>query len=584
MTTAVKPRPTTAAGPPSPRRGPTRTSPLYWVRRGWRRLVSMRTALVLLFLLAVAAVPGSLLPQHSLNETKVAQYRAAHSFLGPILDRLGFFNVFSAPWFAAIYLLLGISLIGCLTPRIRLHARAATATPLPAPKNLSRLPESAQFTVDGEVDTVAAELRDTLGRRWRTVVRAEDGGGSAISAEKGYLRETGNLVFHVALLGALISIAAGKLYGYSASVVVDEGAGFCNAVLNYDSWRPGHFVRDGDVAPFCIDNVDKFTARYLPGGEPSQFDADVTYSRGTNGSPEKASISVNHPLRLEGDRVYLIGHGFAPRITVVQPDGRRQKLSADYIPQDPNTFFSEGAFQIQGATDAKGKPTDAKVKHTDDIGIDGFFAPTPLRNPDGTYTSAAPQANNPVLGVFVYQGDLGITGLPRSVYSLDQAQIKSGKLNKVAAANLRQGQTVTLPSGAKVTFDGWKQWVSIQVSHDPTQQYILISAVAMVVGLIGSLAVRRRRLWLRLTPADASMSPGTGMPGKRPGSAPRSEARTVVQVGGLARSDAGSFTTEFSALAARLAGACTNACVDDRPDAVGPERVGPDSVQKGTRP
>lgn len=530
----------------------------------------MRTALVLLFLLAVAAVPGSLLPQHSLNETKVAQYRATHRFLGPILDRLGFFNVFSAPWFAAIYLLLAISLIGCLAPRIRLHARAATATPLPAPKNLNRLPESAQFTVDGEVDAVAAQLRVMLGRRWRTVVRAEDGGGSAISAEKGYLRETGNLVFHVALLGALISIAVGKLYGYSASVVVDEGSGFCNAVVNYDSWRPGHFIRNGGVAAFCIDSVDKFTARYLPGGEPSQFDAAVTYSRGANGAPEKASISVNHPLRLEGDRVYLIGHGFAPRITVVQPDGRRQTLTADYIPQDPNNFFSEGAFQIQGAT-------DAKVKHTDDIGIDGFFAPTPLRNPDGTYASVAPQANNPVLGVFVYQGDLGITGLPRSVYSLDQAQIRSGKLNKVAAANLRQGETVTLPSGAKVTFDGWKQWVSIQVSHDPTQQYILISAVAMVMGLIGSLAVRRRRLWLRLAPADAAKPPRTGMPRERPGSASPGQARTVVQVGGLARSDAGSFSAEFAALSARLAGALPDATgVDDEPKSV-------DRVQEGTR-
>ena len=33
----------------------------------WRRLTSMRTALILLFLLAVAAVPGSLLPQRNLN-------------------------------------------------------------------------------------------------------------------------------------------------------------------------------------------------------------------------------------------------------------------------------------------------------------------------------------------------------------------------------------------------------------------------------------------------------------------------------------------------------------------------------------
>ena len=90
----------------------------------WRRLTSMRTALVLLFLLALAAVPGSLLPQRPLNQNKVDQYFADHPTLAPVLDRLGLFDVFGSPWFAAIYLLLFVSLIGCVLPRLRLHARA----------------------------------------------------------------------------------------------------------------------------------------------------------------------------------------------------------------------------------------------------------------------------------------------------------------------------------------------------------------------------------------------------------------------------------------------------------------------------
>lgn len=505
----------------------------------------MRTALVLLFLLAIAAVPGSLLPQRPLNETKVAQYLKSHGAYGRLLDRFGFFDVFGTPWFAAIYLLLGISLIGCLVPRIRLHARAMLRKPLPAPTNLSRLPESDRFTVPGTIDEVAARLRGELGRRWRTIAR-EDGPGTAISAEKGYSRETGNLIFHVALLGALISIAAGKLYGYSASILVTEGSGFCNTVVSYDSWRPGRFVQDGDVAPFCIDSLNKFTARYLSTGEPSEFQADVIYSRGRDGAPLPAKITVNHPLRLEGDRVYLIGHGFAPQVTVRRPGAAPQTQIADYIPQDPTNFFSEGVFQIQAKADAKGH-------HSDDIGIDGFFAPTPAVNGKGVYTSVAPQANNPVLGVFVYQGDLGYTGVPRSVYSLDAAQIAKGRLKMMAKANLRQGESVKLPSGATVTFDGWRQWVSMQVSHDPTQREILIAAVAMVLGLVGSLGVRRRRLWMRLTPASA------GTDG----------SRTVVEVGGLARSDAGSFSTEFTALTARLRAATNSPNSPNSPDRSG---------------
>ncbi len=116
-----------------------------FLRRGWRRLISMRTALILLFLLAIAAVPGSLLPQKPLNPTKTASYIASHGAWGTFLDRIGMFDVFGSPWFAAIYLLLFISLVGCLIPRIRVHARAMRAKPLPAPKNLGRLPESGSF-------------------------------------------------------------------------------------------------------------------------------------------------------------------------------------------------------------------------------------------------------------------------------------------------------------------------------------------------------------------------------------------------------------------------------------------------------
>ena len=73
-----------------------------YLRRGWRRLISMRTALVLLFLLALAAVPGSLLPQRPLNPAKVDDYLRTHGAWGRFLDRIGMYDVFGSAWFAAI--------------------------------------------------------------------------------------------------------------------------------------------------------------------------------------------------------------------------------------------------------------------------------------------------------------------------------------------------------------------------------------------------------------------------------------------------------------------------------------------------
>src|SRR6266496_3793462 len=171
---------------PPDRDGRRVAGPAAAFRRGWRRLTSMRTALILLFLLAVAAVPGSLLPQRPLNPGRTASYIAAHGSWGRFLDSIGMFDVFGSAWFAAIYLLLFISLVGCLVPRIRVHARALVRKPLPAPRNLDRLPESGRFDTSATPGQYAAAARQTLGRRWRVEERTEPFGAITLSAEKGY--------------------------------------------------------------------------------------------------------------------------------------------------------------------------------------------------------------------------------------------------------------------------------------------------------------------------------------------------------------------------------------------------------------
>lgn len=489
----------------------------------WRRLTAMRTALILLFLLAVAAVPGSLLPQRPLNPDKTKAYIASHGSWGRLLDSVGMFDVFGSVWFAAVYLLLFVSLVGCLVPRIRQHARAVARKPLPAPRNLARLPESGQFETEDTADAAATALRAELGRRWRVTRREEAGGVLTLSAEKGYSRETGNLVFHVALLASLVLIAIGRLYSYQGTEIVVQGNGFCNVPGLLDSWKPGRFAAEGKVLPpsFCVDQLTRFTATYSDTGEPTKFAADITYTPSKGGSQKSAHITVNHPLRLEGDRLYLIGHGFAPKITVRMPNGTVRHDTAAFIPTDAPTLFSEGAFKEQGGP----------VGTNRDVGISGFFAPTPVLGTDGVVRSASPEVNAPVLGVFVYLGSLNTNGRPQSVYSLDTT-----KMTKIGAANLAVGQTQTFPNGVAVTFDGWSPWVSMQVSHDPAQGWLLLSASAMVIGLLGSLGVRRRRIWLRLTP---SADGADGSP-------------TVVSVGGLARSDSGHFPAEFAALFDRL--------------------------------
>jgi cytochrome c biogenesis protein len=503
----------------------------------------MRTALILLFLLAVAAVPGSILPQRPLNATKTSDYIAAHGGWGRFLDRIGMFDVFGSPWFAAIYLLLFVSLVGCILPRIRQHAKSLLRKPLPAPQHLDRLPESGGYTATATPVAAAAAARAALGRRWRVEQRVEDSGAITLAAEKGYHRESGNLLFHVALLAALLLIGVGQFYKYEGSRIVVEGAdqGFCNTVSQYDSWRPGRLAAQGKVhpAPFCLDELSKFTAIYSASGEPRKFAADVVYRPHVDAAPISRTITVNNPLRLEGDRVYLIGHGFAPQLTIRMPDGTVRHDTQAFMISDPSTLYSEGAFKEQGKPGAN-----------QDVGISGFFAPTPAETTKNVITSISPEVTDPMLGIFVYTGDLNFNGVPQAVYTLD-----TSKLTKVGAANMRIGETRTFPGGVEVTFDGWKPWVNFQVSHDPAQGWLLLAAGAMVLGLLGSLSIRRRRIWLRFTPASA-----TG-----------GSSHTVVAAGGLARSDSGNFTAEFDALLRRQQGATEPAPAGPEPIAAGRE-------------
>ena len=494
-------------------------------RQGWRRLTSMRTALVLLFLLALASVPGSLLPQRPLNPVKVDRYRAENPGLSRILDAAGFFDVFASPWFAAIYLLLFISLLGCLVPRIRLHARALRAPPPAAPRRLERLPAYSSYeTGGGDPATAAAQARREL-RGWRVVTREEQGGVVTVAAERGYLRETGNLIFHVALTVLLVGVAAGRLFGYQGTVLLTEGdPGICNAVPLYDSFRPGRLVDGANLTPFCIDRVDDFTATYEPDGTPSLFRADITYSVGDEGPPRRYPLEVNRPLRLDGVRVYLVSHGFSPRFTVRDGRGRVvAEASAPFLPQD-GMLLSEGAVKLLDEVEPQ-------------LALYGLFAPTAVDPGDGIMRSASPQPLAPGVAIVVYRGQLGLdSGAPQSVYSIDQRQVERGALKEVARVTLTPGRSTRLDDGTTITFDGYREWATIQVNRDPGQLTVLGAAVAVVLGLLLSLAVRRRRLWLRIAPAES------GAP----------DRRSLVAVGGLARTDAGSFGAEFARLVERL--------------------------------
>ncbi|KAA5833332.1 cytochrome c biogenesis protein ResB [Saccharopolyspora hirsuta] len=511
---------------------------LAFLRNTWRGLTSMRTALVLLFLLALAALPGALIPQRSLNITEVDRYFAEYPTLAPILDKLGAFEVFGSVWFASIYVLLFISLIGCLLPRCFEYYKQWRSKPVRTPRNLSRMPHHETATLDASVDEVMAATRTRL-RGWRMVEREEDDGAKSISAERGFLREIGNLVFHFALVGLLVGVAGGKLYGYEGQViVVADGSEFCNSgTYNYDSFRAGLTVDGTQLTPFCV-RVDDFDIDYQPNGQVGDYRVNMHYQSGEDletNTWQPYLLQVNHPLRTAGDRIYLTGNGYAPRFTVTFPDGQQRTDVIQWQPADPATMLSQGATKF----DPPGV-LDEEQRRRSQIAVTGLFAPTAAF--DGAVLSSRfPDLLDPAAAVDVMRGDLGLdSGRGQSIFGVDQSMVDQGRLQRVARQNLRVGEEIRLDDGTTVRFDGVERWANLQVSHDPFQPWVLLFSVLVIFGISTSLMIKRRRVWVRAVPHPDQDGSGS--------------ARTVVEVGGLARTDQAGYGEEFTRLAADLLG------------------------------
>ncbi|GGK79718.1 cytochrome c biosynthesis protein [Planomonospora parontospora subsp. parontospora] len=486
-----------------------------WARWFWRTLTSMRTALILLFLFALASIPGSVWPQRGVSDAKVAQYYDDSPALAEWLDRFWLFDVFKAPWFAAIYLLLFVSLIGCVLPRTAAHLRELRRKPPAAPRNLARLPQHAVLGGDLTVEEAARRLR-------RLRFRVTTGPGW-VAAEKGYLKETGNLLFHVALLGLLLAVGAGALYGYRGNVLVVEGDGFANTVAAYDRYMPGQQVNAESLEPFSF-TLEDFQATYIAQGpkrgQALDYAARLAVSDAP-GAPERDyELKVNEPLDVNGTLTYLIDHGYAPTFRIT--DGQGQVAFEGSVPclvVQPATFTSECVIKVPDAL-------------PEQLGLMVAFLPTAVPAEGGEWVSVFPGAANPTAQVYgAFAGDLGMgNGRPQSVYEIPPEILKKMKPLVMKADPLAKGEKLELPGGAgTIEFTGVREWVALQITHDPGRLPALLSAALATAALVFSLTVRRRRVWVRTGAGDGP-----------------------AEAGGLTRTEGGDFGEEFADIVAVL--------------------------------
>jgi cytochrome c biogenesis protein len=319
----------------------------------------------------------------------------------------------------------------------------------------------------------------------------------------------------------LAAFAVGQLAGYRGGVITVVGQGFSNSLSQYDDFAPGSLFGPDDLAPLSF-TVEDFDAEFLTSGpnlgQPKDFRAELSYVE-RPGEPERRhELAVNHPLTLDGVSVFLVGHGYAPVVTVTDGNGDvAYQGPVVFLPQD-SSFASFGVIKVPDAA-------------PEQLGFEGLFLPTYGFTMERGPFSQFPDTLDPVLSLVPYRGDLGMDeGAPQSVYQLEKDGLdtfRSADASRGAAARVKlsPGDTVELPDGAgAIRFDGVDRWVKLQVSDSPGKLWALGGVLLGILGLMGSLFIRPRRVWVRV----------------RPG--------TVVELAGLDRSSGGDLGDEIDEL------------------------------------
>ncbi|MFN3865806.1 MAG: cytochrome c biogenesis protein ResB [Demequina sp.] len=490
-----------------------RLGPRGWLRWMWRQVTSMRVALILLLLLAIASIPGSVLPQWPQDAGNTRAFLDANPFWGPLLDRLGFLDVFGSAWFTAIYLLLFASLIGCIIPRCLVYWRELREPVPAAPTRLDRFdpvtapaPQGARVVIPAAQRALSPDAFGTLPggkialgrpRWWRWFVdyrirvderpRRQDDADTelALSAHKGHVRELGNLIFHVSLVGILLAAAAGSMLTYRGQALIVEGDTFANAVVAYDSYESGALFSEDSLNPWTL-RLDRFEAVFRLDGSAEDFTAFTTLTE-PGQEPRAVEAQVNRPIQVDGGKIYLQGNGYAPRFTVTDSAGNVAFEGAvPFLPQD-GVYTSTGVVKVPDVTDG------------DQLGFSATLLPTALIDGDEA-SSLHPTPTNPVIFLEAFVGDLGLDdGVPQNVYALDESQLSPvrGDDGQPVLIAMELGQTVELPDGlGTVTWEALPRFAAFDLRRDPSLPWLLAASIGALAGLTLSLFGTRRRLWI----------------------------------------------------------------------------------------
>ncbi len=306
-----------------------------FIRRPWFAFFSsMRFAVALLSVLAIASVVGTVLQQNQPKQNYVVKFGA---FWTEIFEFLGLFDVYASAWFTLIMLFLVLSTSLCLWRNVppflremRSFRTQTTAKSLAHMKHTALLPSSL-----GSLKTeIAAKYWQVNG--FQTRITPREDGSVLLSAKKGAMNKWGYIFAHAAIivicLGGLvdsnlllkIGMLTGKIVPDTSSQYARDFQAASRLSPSNLSFRANAEVVEGQTIEAAFINADKglllqelpftlelkkFHIDFYNTGMPKDFASDIVVTDKASGNSVAQTIRVNHPLTINGITIYQSTYG-----------------------------------------------------------------------------------------------------------------------------------------------------------------------------------------------------------------------------------------------------------------------------------
>ena len=299
------------------------------LRDGVELLSSMRFAITLLTVIAIASIIGTVLKQNEPYPNYVNQFGP---FWADLFHTLSLQKVYSSWWFLLILAFLVISTSLCIArngPKMIVDMRSWKDHV--RERSLRAFHHRGEYEAPRSRADAVARLGALLRNRGFRVKPVEHEGATLLAAKAGAANKLGYILAHTAIVvicvGALLDgdmlIRAQMWFGgkspISGNAIISEIPAKHRLSASNPGFRGNAFVPEGSTVSTAILNIadgalvqdlpftitlKKFTVDYYSTGMPKLFASDVVVTDRATGKQTAATIKVNEPLIVDGIAIY----------------------------------------------------------------------------------------------------------------------------------------------------------------------------------------------------------------------------------------------------------------------------------------